>query len=150
MTYGVIDQDIRWHLLWLVSTSQVAEIEAVQDFVDLMAWLSFLDENEESARTSFAGFSKRWESRRAAGLVGKPHAGRSTALAAVIAKAAAAHSGEVNIKETDLVPFVQKSYEVKPITNCKKNKAEFQKANPKNVKAIHGYGKPLQQPRKHN
>ena len=130
--------------------SQVAEIEAVQDFVDLMAWLSFLDEHEESARTSFAGFPKRWECRRAAGLVGKPHAGRTKALAAAIAKAAAAHSGEVNVKETDLIPFVPKNYEVSSVTSYKKNKVEFQKANPKNVKGMHGYGKPLQQPRKHN
>lgn len=129
---------------------QVAEIEAVQDFVDLMAWLSFLDEHEESARTSFAGFSKRWECRRAAGLVGKPHALKSKALEAVIAKAAAAHSGAVNVKETDLVPFVPRSYEVTSAVYHKKNKTEFQKMNPKNVKGMHGYGNPIQQPRKHN
>lgn len=115
-----------------------------------MAWLSFLDEHEESARTSFAGFPKRWECRRAAGLVGKPHAVRNKALATVIAKAAAAHSGTVNVNERDLVPFVPKSYEVTSAASYMKSKAEFQKANPKNIRGMHGHVKPLQQPRKHN
>lgn len=115
-----------------------------------MAWLSFLDEHEESARTAFAGFPKRWESRRAAGLRGKPHATRNKALATVIAKAAAAHSGAVNLKETDLVPYVPKSYEATSVANHKRNKVEFQKAIPKNVKGVHGYGNPIQQPRKQN
>lgn len=133
------------------SASDAAEIEAVEAFVDLMAWLSFLDEHEESARTSFKGFPKRWESRRAAGLIGKPHAVKNKALAVAIAKAAASHSGAVNVKETDLVPFVPKSYEATPAAQYKKGKGKFvQKANPKNTKGVHGFRNPIQQPRKHN
>lgn len=131
--------------------SDVAEIEAVQDFVDLMSWLSFLDEHEESSHTSFAGLTKRWESRRSAGLVGKPRAARNKALATVISKAAAAHSGAVNLKETDLVSFVPKTYEVTSSVVANQKKKDFQmKVNPKNVKGVHGYKTPIQQPRKHN
>ena len=142
--------DTGWHLSHAhPNTTQVAEIEAAEAYVDLMAWLSFLDEHEESARLSFAGYKKRWESRRAAGLLGKPHSARATALAAVIAKAAAAHSGEVNLKETDIVPFSPKPYEVSSATGYKKAK-EFAKVHPKNFKGVHGHGNPIQQPRKHN
>lgn len=133
------------------SASDVAEIEAAEAYVDLMAWLAFLDECEESARSTFAGYKKRWESRRAAGLVGKPHTARALrndALATVIAKAAAAHAGSVNVKETALI--VPKAYEVRPMTNYKQGKAEFQKVNPKSIKVVHGHGNPIQQPRKHN
>ena len=134
-----------------VGDKQVAEIEAVQDFVDLMSWLSFLDEHEESSHASFAGLTKRWESRRSAGLVGKPRAARNKALATVISKAAAAHSGAVNLKETDLVSFVPKTYEVTSSVVANQKKKDFQmKVNPKNVKGVHGYKTPIQQPRKHN
>ena len=128
----------------------MAEIEAVQDFVDLMAWLSFLDECEESARTSFAGFSKRWESRRAAGLVGKPNAAKNKALSVVLSKAAVSPFNGVNKEEIALVPFVHKSQKVTDAGSYKRSKAEFQKMHPRTAKGIHGYGNPIQQPRKHN
>lgn len=52
---------------------QMAELDAADEFVETMAWLSYLDEVDEQARLNFAGFGKRWAARRKDGLVGKPH-----------------------------------------------------------------------------
>jgi hypothetical protein len=52
---------------------EAAELEAVQQFVEMLATLSLLEEREEAARLNFTGVKKRWESRRAEGLVGRPH-----------------------------------------------------------------------------
>jgi hypothetical protein len=53
---------------------QAAELEDVEAFVELLAMLAFMEDQEEDMRSSFAGFKKRWESRRAEGLVGRPRA----------------------------------------------------------------------------
>jgi len=126
------------------SAEDVAEMEAAEEFVEFMAWLAFLDEHEEQARASFAGFKKRWESRRTAGLVGKPKSVRPE-VAPYLQTAGA------SVKETDLVPYVPRVYEG---TNFKAKNKMMQRlqhqAVPKNVKGLHGYAPPIQQPRKHN
>ena len=54
------------------TAEEVAEIEAAEKFVAIMAHLSLLEEMEEHDRMDFSDFPKRWEARRAEGLVGKP------------------------------------------------------------------------------
>ena len=55
------------------TAEEAAEMEAVQAFVEMMATLAFMEEREEESRFHFGSFEKRWEARRAEGLVGKPH-----------------------------------------------------------------------------
>jgi hypothetical protein len=55
------------------TAQEVAEMEAAEMFVALMSHLSLLEEREEHDRTDLSEFAKRWEARRAEGLVGKPH-----------------------------------------------------------------------------
>lgn len=54
------------------TAEEVAEIEAAEKFVAIMAHFALLEEMEEHDRTDFSDFPKRWEARRAEGLVGKP------------------------------------------------------------------------------
>ena len=46
------------------SAQEAAELEAVEMFVDIMAYLSMLEEKEERARSSFCHIKKHWEARR--------------------------------------------------------------------------------------
>ena len=54
------------------TAEEAAELELVQDFVTMMAQLDAMEVREERARVSFDHVQKRWESRRAQGLVGRP------------------------------------------------------------------------------
>ena len=54
------------------TAEEAAEIEAAMDFVDTMATLAYMEEQEEMARFNFGHIKKRWESRRAEGLNGRP------------------------------------------------------------------------------
>lgn len=58
------------------SAQDAAELEAVEMFVDIMATLSMMEEDEERARSSFCHIKKRWEARRMDGLVHKPRPAR--------------------------------------------------------------------------
>jgi hypothetical protein len=135
------------------SAEDVAEMEAADDFVETMAWLSYLDECDEQARFNFAGLKKRWEARREAGLVGKPHPprerhhdddngmGRSRS-------GTLTSTGEM---ASSLVPYAPRIFEVKPRKVENRMSAE---SVPKNVRGVHGHSKGnrglIQQPRKHN
>ena len=48
-------------------------MDAAEDFVETLAWLSYLDDREEAARFSYLERGKRWAARRRAGLLDKPH-----------------------------------------------------------------------------
>ncbi|KAL7558105.1 hypothetical protein ACA910_020054 [Epithemia clementina (nom. ined.)] len=54
------------------TANEAAELDAAMDFVEMMAALAFMEECEERARASFDHVKKRWESRRAEGLTGRP------------------------------------------------------------------------------
>lgn len=126
---------------------EAAELEAVQHFVEILATLSFLEDREEAARNSFTGVKKRWESRRAEGLIGRPHgathlvnhkahvphaltAGTSTAIVTY------GHAHKMHMKETKMqVKEVGRRTEPRP--SCKMTKAGNQRL-------------PIQQPRKQN
>ena len=49
-----------------------AELDEADEFVEAMALLAFMEEREESCRSHFTHLKKRWEARRARGLVGRP------------------------------------------------------------------------------
>eukprot|EP00578_Thalassiosira_sp_NH16_P018481 CAMPEP_0181099222 /NCGR_PEP_ID=MMETSP1071-20121207/12545_1 /TAXON_ID=35127 /ORGANISM="Thalassiosira sp., Strain NH16" /LENGTH=188 /DNA_ID=CAMNT_0023181871 /DNA_START=198 /DNA_END=764 /DNA_ORIENTATION=+ len=136
------------------SAEEVAEMEAAEDFVETMAWLSFLDECDEAARSSFSGYGKRWAARRRAGLVGKPHPPRASRRRGgddgsddgIVGRA---RSGTVaSAGETSLVPYAPRIFEARP------RKVEGRMFGvgcvPKHSKGMRGHmGVPIHQPRKH-
>ncbi|KAL7544501.1 hypothetical protein ACHAWF_007877 [Thalassiosira exigua] len=132
--------------------SQVAEMEAAEEFVETMAWLSYLDECDEAARFNFVGCKKRWAARRKAGLVGKPHPPRERhhnheddeGLESV-------RSGTISSTSdttTSLVPYVPRMFEVVP--RKVDNRIHGTRSVPKNAWGARGGRRGLiQQPRKH-
>jgi len=106
-------------------------MEAAEDFVEQMAWISYLDEQEEQARTSFVGFGKRWESRRKAGLLNKPHQARTHHDDDSYGSGSYGRLSSVD--ETALVTYTPRVFEVKP-----KKQSRMLYSTPKHVKgAIH-------------
>ena len=106
-------------------------MEAAEDFVEQMAWISYLDEQEEQARTSFVGFGKRWESRRKAGLLNKPHQARTRRDDDSYSSGSYGRLSSVD--ETALVTYTPRVFEVKP-----KKQSRMLYSAPKHVKgAVH-------------
>jgi hypothetical protein len=60
-----------------------AEIDAAEAFVETMALLALLEEQEEKARFEFNHIKKRWEVRRSEGLSGRPKPPRNVVEFAV-------------------------------------------------------------------
>merc|ERR1711862_484232 len=54
------------------TVDEQAELETVDEFLEILAELSILEESEEAARRTFCHIKKRWEARREEGLIGKP------------------------------------------------------------------------------
>ena len=131
---------------------QAAEMDAAEEFVEFMAWLSYLDECDEEARFTFCDIKKRWEARRAQGLVGKPHHPRTTSSTSMTNDKRFIKAN--NVDETTLVSFVPSQ------KNNKKGGVKIDKRRllgPKKLmakgSAIHGYScahPTIHQPRKHN
>ncbi len=132
-------------------------MEAAEEFVEFMAWLSFLDECDERARFSFSDIKKRWEARRAQGLVGKPHRVHNDA------RGGNTHNKGIiglmedfqELEKEQLVPFVPRSYEDRPVNTGKfggSNKMVVMGKNlgTKKSKGARGHATVIQQPRKHN
>ena len=65
------------------SAHEVTELEDMKDFVEMMAALSYMEECEERARTTFSHIKKRWESRRVEGLSGRPRPAKHLIKAAL-------------------------------------------------------------------
>jgi len=120
---------------------QAAELDAADDFVETMAWLSYLDECDERARFSFEGLKKRWSARRADGLIGKPNPVRE----GVHAQTRSIH----HVSETDLVSYAPRRFEEKPRKVGKMHGGQQYGHVPRNVKTNHGFNV-IQQPRKQN
>jgi hypothetical protein len=120
---------------------QAAEIEAAEDFVETMAWLSFLDECDERARFNFEGMGKRWSARRAAGLIGKPNPAREIVATRTRSETL------TNLSVTDLVTYTPRKFEEKP---RKIGRMPGHVPTSRNVKTSHGINGPIQQPRKQN
>lgn len=71
--HGINDEAILDEGCFPLDAIDAAELEATDAFVIEMANLALLEEREEQARQSFNHIQKRWESRRKAGLTGRPH-----------------------------------------------------------------------------
>lgn len=123
---------------------QAAELDAAADFVETMAWLSFLDECDERARFSFEGLGKRWSARRAAGLVGKPNPMRE----GVTRTRSGTFTGSLS-DETDLVTYAPRKFEEKPRRIGKMHGGQQYGHVARNVKTSHKKSL-IQQPRKQN
>ena len=106
-------------------------MEAAEDFVEQMAWISYLDEQEEEARNNFAGFGKRWESRRKAGLINRPHQARTHRDDD--SYGSGSHGRLSSVDETALVTYTSRVFEVKP----KKQSRMLYSVPPKHVKGVH-------------
>jgi hypothetical protein len=133
--YGIQDNAIDEN--FPPTAEEAAEMEAVQAFVDLMATLSFLEEQEEKSRINFESFEKRWECRRAEGLTGKPNPAKGL----VQAKNHTPRQAQ-NIKT--LVKKLVIPYSSKDTMTKKPNKL----AAGKKPKHVSGVRSPIQQPRK--
>ena len=133
------------------SPSQVAELEAADEFVETMAWLSYLDECDEQARINFTGYKKRWSARREAGLIGKPNPSRDRHHEHDDSSRSGSLSstGEMTSELVTSVPYVPRIFEVKPRKVENRNRM-YGGSVPKNTRGVHGYGGLIQQPRKHN
>jgi hypothetical protein len=66
------------NLMFPPSAQDVAEMEACDVFVDFLASLSLLEDEEELARQHFGLIPKRWEARRKQGLVGIPNCAKGS------------------------------------------------------------------------
>jgi len=125
------------------SAEEVAEMEAADEFVETMAWLSYLDECDMAARSSFAGYKKRWAARREDGLIGRPHPAKARH------QESGTHSvGSETESPTTLVMYAPRNFEMRP----RKVDSRVHGASsgvPKNSKGLHGHRAPIQQPRKH-
>ena len=117
-----------------------AELDAVDDFIDTLVDLSFLEDREERSRNTFDFVQKRWEARRGEGLKGKPHPARSILIDL--------HSRSANARHTTTLT---------KMNNVGKLPKEYLETRPRTKYAgkhirtsgLKGYQKPIQQPRKH-
>jgi|Transcript_23814 hypothetical protein len=139
---GISDEAIDEH--FPPSPEEIEELEAVQMFVECMARLSFLEEREESARENFSFVNKRWEARRAKGLVNRPYPPR--------ADAEQKHGHVVNVNETNLVPYDHsfRAFGFSDLESKLRARDSRKRAvtRSKPNKGIHGHRVPIQQPRK--
>ena len=137
--HGIQDQAIDEN--FPPTAQDAAEMEAVQAFVEMMATLAFLEEHEEEDRFLKLGssFEKRWETRRAAGLTGKPNPAKGTVQPKDHNPRPPMHSIKSLVKMAPTHVHPPKEAMMKPP----------KVALPKTVK--HATGRhPIQQPRKQN
>ncbi|KAL7541576.1 hypothetical protein ACHAXR_011917, partial [Thalassiosira sp. AJA248-18] len=129
------------------SAEDIAELEAAEDHVEVMAWLSYLDECDEAARTSFAGYQKRWAARRQDGLIGKPHPPRKDRRSRHHLEddgSSLSSAGE----QLSIVPYVPRMFEVRPRKMERMYGNNAAVSVPKNARGVHMHRKSVQrQPR---
>ena len=119
-------------------------MDAAEDFVETMAWLSYLDDQEAAARLHFAGHGKRWAARRRTGLRGKPHAAR---IRDDDSAGSGRHRSGTITSASDmsaLVPYTPRTFEVRP------RKVDSRMGGwgvPRNARGVHGHRAIKQQPR---
>ena len=118
-------------------------MDEADDFVETMAWLSYLEECDERSR-NFEGLKKRWHARR--GLIGKPNPRKEVLVTR-------ARSGTLtHVSDTDLVPYLSRKFEEKPKGRMMLVSQQYGHVVPRNMKSNRRFGVqgPIQQPRKQN
>lgn len=127
-------------LMFPPSAQDVAEMEACDIFVEFLAVLSLMEDQEELARKQFGHIPKRWEARRREGLVKAKYARGSV------------------VKKNHTLPTDEKIKAVVPMSNfCRRHTSSFGRNHPNAVKKNHSMSrnmnfgrrsKPIHQPRK--
>jgi len=131
------------------TASDAAELDAVDEFLRTMVYLSYLEEREEKARNGFSHVKKRWESRRQQGLIGKP---RQVDMRPVTHGASMLRSNEKTIvkfgNHITKLPFSDHEIQLR-----EKSFPKYQstpKSTPRRSRGLHGNLRQIQQPRKMN
>mmetsp|Transcript_22559 Transcript_22559/g.49198 ORF Transcript_22559/g.49198 Transcript_22559/m.49198 type:complete len:214 (+) Transcript_22559:169-810(+) len=133
------------------TAEEAAELDAVEEFVEMMASLDYMEQREERARVSFDFVKKRWETRRAEGLKGRPKPAKHSVDPAPHGNGAVSLSGKAT---TDLVKVDDKTHH--SLRMLMKHQKLHQKELRAHAKHNHkGFGgtkqrHPIQQPRKLN
>jgi len=136
------------------TASDAAELDAVDEFLRTMMYLSYLEEREEKARNGFSHVKKRWESRRQQGLIGKPRQVDTRHVTNAHGTSSMLRRDEKSVVKfgtnlTDLSVFDHK------IKLREKSFSKHQSAprsnNPRRCRGLHGHlRQQIQQPRKMN
>lgn len=113
------------------TAQEVAEIEAAEMFVSVMARLAHLEEMEEHARFDFGHIKKRWEARREEGLVGKPRPAIHKRP-----QEPNVHAKKTSVGETSIIPY---DHYHKPLCILALENRARAKADPKRM--VHHYAK---------
>jgi len=130
------------------SAEEAAELEAVENFIDILATLSLMEEREEAARESFVGVHKRWSARRKDGLISHPRSPKHSVHHV--------DHGKLSnpIKASDLVPYDHMAHSMAMVSlesrERARGKVESRAVSRSNKNAGKMLRKPVQQPRKHN
>jgi hypothetical protein len=134
------------------TAQEAAELEDVEAFVEMMASFADQEAREERARVSFDHVKKRWETRRADGLIGRPRPAKHSvepvnhnqpklSSSNELVKSSEVHSQRMLLKHQKLH---QKDLEFR-------NKHMDMGANKKGASSLGGHQRrPIQQPRKAN
>lgn len=124
--------------------SEAAELDAVDEFVETMATLNFLEELEERARNDFTHVKKRWEARRSDGLKGRPHPAKNLVQPVIhLPGCAVPHNADIRT--------LVKSMPVPPSDSLSLHDLKMQGKAPKHVTPRNSAHKHvIQQPRKQN
>jgi len=136
--FGISDDAIEE--LYPPTAEDVAEMETVELFVEIMAHLSILEDKEERARSDFGHIKKRWEKRREEGLRGRPKPAKTGF------EPAHHVTSRIHEDKTSLVPF-HSLHCGNFDNNIRANEVKKITAIPKRSKGLHGFSR-IQQPRK--
>jgi hypothetical protein len=123
-----------------------AEMDAVDDFLNVMVDLSFIEDREERGRTDIGSVaSRRWEAKRQEGLKGRPHLSYGS-VERIIHEA-----NQMNKNEKRLIPNARHSAHLfDEKRNNKNSTLHSQVHTQKRNASAHRYTKSIQQPRKQN
>jgi hypothetical protein len=130
------------------SAEEAAELEAVENFIDILATLSLLEEREEAARESFVGVHKRWSARRKDGLINHPRSPKHIVRHV--------DHGKLSnpIKATDLVPYDHMAHSMAMASLESRERSRGNVENRAATRSHKNAGKmqrtTVHQPRKHN
>lgn len=130
------------------TATDVAELEAVDEFLRTMVDLSYLEEKEESARNGFSHVKKRWELRRQQGLKGKPAIHGQGDIHRVNHEASLLNPEQMNVVRYG--KHLMKTANFNQTSRLREKEVMKNQRMRKSAVGQHGHLKPIQQPRKMN
>ena len=134
-------------IIFPLTAEDAAELEECDSFVETLATLSILEDQETLFRQRFHDFHvKRWEARREEGLIGRPHPKRNTIKPKIHRNLKMGREDETNI-----VSFAHSLKQKERLSLKKLNKAENKSLKAqKKMKSFVSNTRPIIQPRKQN